>query len=324
MGPRSWLESSILRCSVLVSVLLVVAVGPLASAQSIGSSHAHSARSLASTGALSHGSAFSAVHGQQQRRRLQQQGQQAQPAVYTPYNTESSTRRPRPQNVGIASTQQLGTTRTRRQQRTQQVAATQQIPTPAALPVPVETPIPDPAEAATTVPPTTVAPTTLPGSTTTTTTTTVAPIAVTAPVLPAEPNITVDMSPGAAGIGPSILLMGHFDWQNIPDANGKPWSRCLDMVWRARRVSRGNKINFVPTHHWLPRDDGFGVSRYCYMHKDAGVPDSVTTTNGMYCSPWNDALIQEFEDTMTTCIAEALRQGFTTYFRPHLDDGLTK
>lgn len=151
-----------------------------------------------------------------------------------------------------------------------------------------------------------------------------APAAPVAPAAPAKPEITVDMSPQAASISPSVLLEGRFDWENIPDDNGRPWSRCLDMVWRARRLSRGNKLNFVPTHHWIPREDGFGVSRFCYIHKDPGVPDTVATNNGMYCSPWNDALIKEFEDTMTSCLAEAMRQGFTPYIRPHLDDGLAK
>jgi hypothetical protein len=140
--------------------------------------------------------------------------------------------------------------------------------------------------------------------------------AVAVPPVPAGPPFTVDMSPKAAQLSPSILLMGYFDWQIIPDANGKPWSRCLDMVWRARRLSRGNKMNFVPTHHWIPGSEGFGIDHFCYMYKDAN--------DRMQCGDWDQAKIDEFERSMTFCFAEAFRNGFTPYLRPHLDDGYVR
>eukprot|EP00882_Tetradesmus_deserticola_P018626 GHRQ01020005.1.p1 GENE.GHRQ01020005.1~~GHRQ01020005.1.p1 ORF type:complete len:310 (+),score=87.36 GHRQ01020005.1:1110-2039(+) len=130
------------------------------------------------------------------------------------------------------------------------------------------------------------------------------------------PPFTVDMDARAAQLSPSVLLMGYFDWQIIPDANGKPWSRCLDMVWRARRLARGNKLNFVPTHHWIPGEDGFGIDHYCYMYKDA--------SDSMLCGEWTQAKIDEFEKSMTYCFAEAYRNGFTPYVRPHLDDGYVR
>lgn len=267
MGLRDGSYCSTFRCSLLVSVLLVVAVGHLATAQSQSHAKAAAGRNLATPAASSSDTVSGATLHQQQRRRLQQQrrGQgsegrlsQSQAPRYTPFSTNANQRNARGANSQGQS------------------ARTQQEP------------------------------------------------AATTPVLPSQPELSIDMSSTAAGIHPSILLMGRFDWQNIPDVNGRPWSRCLDMVWRARRLSRSNKINFVPTHHWIPRDDGFGVSRFCYMHKNPGIPNTVTTANGMYCSPWNDDLIQEFEDTMTSCMAEAIRQGFTPYIRPHLDDGLAK
>lgn len=136
------------------------------------------------------------------------------------------------------------------------------------------------------------------------------------PPAPTGPPFTVDMSPKAAQLSPSILLMGYFDWQIIPDSNGKPWSRCLDMVWRARRLARGNKLNFVPTHHWIPGSEGFGIDHFCYMYKDAD--------DKMVCGDWDQTKIDEFERSMTICFTEAFRNGFTPYLRPHLDDGYVR
>lgn len=118
-------------------------------------------------------------------------------------------------------------------------------------------------------------------------------------------------------LSPSVLLMGEFDWALSTGGDGKPWSRCLDMVWRARSVSKGNKLNFVPTHHWLPRDDGFGVSQYCYLHTSGG-SDRGT------CMSWTPGKLAEFKKSMTLCLAETIRQGFIPYVRPHLDDGLNR
>ncbi|KAF6266415.1 hypothetical protein COO60DRAFT_1474808 [Scenedesmus sp. NREL 46B-D3] len=136
------------------------------------------------------------------------------------------------------------------------------------------------------------------------------------PAMPASPPFTVDMDPRSAQLSPSVLLMGYFDWQIIPDANGKPWSRCLDMVWRARRLARGNKLNFVPTHHWIPGAEGFGIDHFCYMYKDE--------SDAMKCAQWDQPKIDEFERSMTHCFAEAYRNGFTPYVRPHLDDGYVR
>jgi hypothetical protein len=118
-------------------------------------------------------------------------------------------------------------------------------------------------------------------------------------------------------LSPSVLLMGEFDWALDVGRDGKPWSRCLDMVWRARSVSKGNRLNFVPTHHWMPREDGFGVSQYCYLHTTGG-SDRGT------CLAWTPGKMAEFKKSMTLCLAETLRQGFIPYVRPHLDDGLNR
>lgn len=123
--------------------------------------------------------------------------------------------------------------------------------------------------------------------------------------------------PRSGQLSPSVLLMGEFDWALSTGRDGKAWSRCLDMVWRARSVSKGNRLNFVPTHHWLPRDDGFGVSQYCYLHTTGG-SDRGT------CMSWTAGKMAEFKKSITYCLAEALRQGFIPYVRPHLDDGLNR
>lgn len=122
----------------------------------------------------------------------------------------------------------------------------------------------------------------------------------------------------AAQLSPSVLLMGEFDWSLSNGSDGQPWSRCLDSVWRARAVSTGDRLNFVPTHHWLPGPDGTGVSAFCYLHTSGAAGDRGT------CLPFTPSKIAEFRTSMTHCFAEALRQGFVPYVRPHLDDGLNR
>jgi hypothetical protein len=119
-------------------------------------------------------------------------------------------------------------------------------------------------------------------------------------------------------LSPSVLLMGEFDWTLSTGRDGKPWSRCLDMVWRARAVSNGNKLNFVPTHHWMPNSNGLGVASYCYMHTSGAVGDKGS------CLPWGPEKLAEFKKSMTLCFTEAFKQGFVPYVRPHLDDGLNR
>lgn len=60
------------------------------------------------------------------------------------------------------------------------------------------------------------------------------------------------LDPRAGQLSPSVLLVGEWDWQESTGSDGKPWSRCLDMVWRARSVVSGNRLNFVPTHQVIP------------------------------------------------------------------------
>lgn len=128
-----------------------------------------------------------------------------------------------------------------------------------------------------------------------------------------QASFSTDMSPKAGQLSPSILIMGSFDWGTTPDANGKPWSRCLDMVWRAKRLNRGNRLNFVPTHHWLPNDGGGGVKAFCYQYNKDGQ---------LACHEWDREAIQRYQDGMQVCFEEAFRQGVVPYIRPHLDDGL--
>ena len=94
---------------------------------------------------------------------------------------------------------------------------------------------------------------------------------------------------------------------------GKPWSRCLDQLWRAAQRTNSTNINFVPTHHWLPpqyqRGVAAGVGQYCTM----------SGTNGANtCQSWSPELIVEFREAMTICFAEAFRMGLTISVRPHL------
>jgi hypothetical protein len=89
-------------------------------------------------------------------------------------------------------------------------------------------------------------------------------------------------STDAAQLSPSVILMSETDWKMILGLDGKPQSRCLDMVARAREFTTGNKLNFVPFSNWLPKFDGLGISSYCYM------PATNTTQAGdkLDCLAW--------------------------------------
>jgi hypothetical protein len=78
----------------------------------------------------------------------------------------------------------------------------------------------------------------------------------------------------------------------------------------------GSRLNFVPTHHWLPDEAaGNGISSFCYIDSVAPASEETTGSNQYKCFPWSQAIIQEYTEAMTMCFAEALRQGFTLYVR---------
>jgi hypothetical protein len=143
-------------------------------------------------------------------------------------------------------------------------------------------------------------------------------VCVLAMVVSVAAAYTLTKNPASGQLSPAVLIMGEFDWKIHTGADGKPWSRCLDMVWRARKYSNGNRLNFVPTHHWLPNENGLGVASYCYMHT-TGEPGEKGT-----CQAWNPEKLAEFKKSMTYCFSEAFKQGFVPYVRPHLDDGLNR
>jgi hypothetical protein len=89
-------------------------------------------------------------------------------------------------------------------------------------------------------------------------------------------------SVNAAQLSPSVLIISEGDWKMFFGSDGKPQSRCLDMVARAREFTTGNKLPFVPVTNWLPKVDGLGVSSYCYM------PFANTTRSGdkLECLAW--------------------------------------
>jgi hypothetical protein len=89
-------------------------------------------------------------------------------------------------------------------------------------------------------------------------------------------------STDAAQLSPSVLLLSEADWKMFFGLDGKPQSRCLDMVARAREFTTGNKLNFMLFTNWLPKFDGLGVSSYCYM------PIGNTTMSGgkLECLAW--------------------------------------
>lgn len=97
---------------------------------------------------------------------------------------------------------------------------------------------------------------------------------------------------------------------------------CCNNCWRApggcrRGVEAGSsRINFVPTHHWLPDETSpNGISSFCYMDTIAPASEATEGQNQYRCFPWSQAVIQEYTAAMTKCFAEAMRQGLTVYVR---------
>jgi hypothetical protein len=118
------------------------------------------------------------------------------------------------------------------------------------------------------------------------------------------------------------MLLGMYDWEVIkPESNTttqptKQWSRCLDQLWRASKRANASDVNFVLTHHWVPRSPSTTprnqpLSQYCLMHGTDGNPK---------CYAWTQKLIDELRDSLKTCFSEAMRMGLTVHVRPHLDD----
>lgn len=130
---------------------------------------------------------------------------------------------------------------------------------------------------------------------------------------------TPTKDPAAVQLSPSVQVMGEYDWVQQSGTGGQPSSRCLDMVARARRYISSSKLNFVVVHHWLPNSDGFGVSSYCYMHTSSRASPGAGTQG--QCLAWTADAVAAFKKSMANCFAEALKQGFTPYIRPYLDDG---
>jgi hypothetical protein len=63
------------------------------------------------------------------------------------------------------------------------------------------------------------------------------------------------------------------------------------MVWRAAEAG-SDRLNFVPTHHWLGNGGAAsnGIAGYCYMEHS----DPADSSSGSTCRPWTDAVIAEY------------------------------
>ena len=130
-------------------------------------------------------------------------------------------------------------------------------------------------------------------------------------------SYTPAKDPASSQISPAVVLMNGADWKLSMGSDGQPWSRCLDMVRKAREYSNGDRLTFVPTHHWMPGPGSFGIASYCWISEDR--PSGQRT-----CLEWTADKLAEFTQSMTLCFAEAFKQGFVVYVRPHLDDGFDK
>lgn len=136
-----------------------------------------------------------------------------------------------------------------------------------------------------------------------------------------EPLDWLNANPLAAQLSPSVLILGETDWKLVLGSDGKPGSRCLDMVTRARELTTSNKLAFNIFQNWLPGPDGLGVQSLCYM--PAGNNTSLGG-NKLGCMLWTVQKLVEFKEGLATCFLEALKSGFVPYVTPQLVDGLNK
>jgi hypothetical protein len=85
---------------------------------------------------------------------------------------------------------------------------------------------------------------------------------------------------------------------------------------RRAAEAKSSRLNFVPTHHWLPDEAAAnGISSFCFIDTVVPASEATDTTNQYKCFPWSQAVIEEYTHAMKVCFAEALRQGLTIYVR---------
>lgn len=91
---------------------------------------------------------------------------------------------------------------------------------------------------------------------------------------------------------------------------------CMHAMCRRAVEANSSRLNFVPTHHWLPDENApNGISSFCYIDSVRPSTEDTTGSNEYKCFPWSQATIQEYTAAMTMCFAEAFRQGLTLYVR---------
>jgi len=80
--------------------------------------------------------------------------------------------------------------------------------------------------------------------------------------------------------------------------------------------SGSSKVNFVPTHHWLPDESALnGISSFCYIDTIKQSSAETLGADKYSCFPWSKDRVNEYQEAMTLCFAEAMRQGLTVYVR---------
>jgi hypothetical protein len=84
-----------------------------------------------------------------------------------------------------------------------------------------------------------------------------------------------------------------------------------------RAVKAGSsRLNFVPTHHWLPDEAALnGIASLCTVQSVGPLESNIDGSATYVCTPFSADLISKFRDAMTLCFAEALRNGMTLYIR---------
>jgi hypothetical protein len=131
----------------------------------------------------------------------------------------------------------------------------------------------------------------------------------------APPTTSTTTTPQQSGppLGPSVILLGAYDWEITPGSDGLPWQRCADSVRRAATASRSSAIQFVPTLGFVLSSTS--ISSFCMFV--SGVPNQPSP-----CQPLTPVNLADFKRGMEHCFLTALESGARTLaVRPHLDSG---
>jgi hypothetical protein len=127
--------------------------------------------------------------------------------------------------------------------------------------------------------------------------------------------------PTGPAIGASVILLGEYDWEITPGADGGPWQRCADKVRRGITGSGGAALQLIPTLGFFlqpsnpPSSSSPKIQQFCMFV--SGQPNSPSP-----CQPLTPAHLATFKQGIEHCLTTAFESGARVVaIRPHLDAG---